>query len=857
MKRINDLGRHGVMALAMAGVLVGAASVCGAADAGGRSAPAYSQCGKYETPHPQARRIGYLSWNLGATGARGWAYGFSGHTNDSREIVIKSIEKGSPADGVLRRYDVITGANGKPFTSDARKAIGWALTEAEKPANKGQLRLTRWRDGQTAEVTVQLSLTGEYSATSPFDCPKSEKILAGAAAYLAEHMPVEGFSSGGDDAVGGVLNALALLGTGEVRYLDAVRRTAYRMGPPDLVLDDVPNMKCWPYAYANLLLAEYYLATGDAHVLKAMKIYSKRLCDGQGMPGAWGHGLANNRTIIGYGALNQAGLVCFMSLSLATECGLRVDKAVLARATMFFGKYAGVGGIPYGDHPPAVNGNAANGKNALAAVAFDLIDRKPIADWFSHMVCSSDEERELGHTGNFFSFVWGGPGAVRAGREAFAIFMRKQQWYYDMFRRWDGSLLAQPWPQTREGDLGMTCYVTNGPVWCTGGYALTYALPRKQIRILGAPKSVFGRTPEALAGAMKLYKQKQYALCRGAALQAALASTDANVIAAAKQLDRAAERTLESIELTLADIRAALAAGDLYQVHCRIAGVEPILPAGDNRLAAAKAVLAKPGNAELLAIGRTYHTLARKVVRAEPRAFMRFGPAIVIDAESRKAMQAIADDAHAGVYATLAAKQLADLPGERPESWATLVVSEHRAEERRRAIEANVAWQRPNRADMTAAEKAICRYYPLGKPLATAPKGTRAGGAAPAGWHKANFNDTAWATSPGPVGSLEAFKGKWHTAEGLFRVTFNVADPSRYRRLRVDGLILKTGHLYLNGEKILAVGEGNAMSPSEFRSYELKDTATELLRKGPNVLAVKVTGGKESGFDIALDALLK
>ena len=65
------------------------------------------------------------------------------------------------------------------------------------------------------------------------------------------------------------------------------------------------------------------------------------LCDGQGMPGAWGHSAADNRTIIGYGALNQVGLVCFMSLTLAKECGLAVDEAVLKRSTLFFGKYAG------------------------------------------------------------------------------------------------------------------------------------------------------------------------------------------------------------------------------------------------------------------------------------------------------------------------------------------------------------------------------------------------------------------------------------------------------------------------------------------------------------------------------------
>jgi len=487
MTLINSQSHRTVLiAMVAVGVLLGVA-----ASRADDEVPMYSKVGKYQTPHPQNRRIGYLSWNLGATGARGWFYGFSNHTDDSREIVIKSVEKGSPADGILKRYDVITGVDGKAFTSDARKTFGQALTEAERPVNKGVLKLTRWRDGQNAEVTIELPLTGEYAPTAPFDCPKSEKILSAAASYLADHMPVEGF----EPNVGGALDALLLLATGEARYLDHVRRTAYRFAPKDLKLAKPPAMKNWPYSYGLLLLAEYHLATGDTGVLPAMKLYARRLCDGQGMPGAWGHSAADNRTIIGYGALNQVGLVCYMSLTLAKECGLAVDEAVLKRSTLFFGKYASVGGIPYGDHPPTINTNAANGKNALAAVAFGVLGQKRMAGWFSHLVASSAPERELGHTGNFFSYTWGGPGAAFAGPKALSAFLKPQRWYYDMFRRWDGSLLPQSLPHTREGDLCFSSYIASGPVWNTGGYALTYAIPRRRIRILGAPGRGLASTP--------------------------------------------------------------------------------------------------------------------------------------------------------------------------------------------------------------------------------------------------------------------------------------------------------------------------------------------------------------------------
>ena len=42
-----------------------------------------------------------------------------GHTTDARQILITDVAKGSPADGVLAKGDVVLGVGGKPFADDA------------------------------------------------------------------------------------------------------------------------------------------------------------------------------------------------------------------------------------------------------------------------------------------------------------------------------------------------------------------------------------------------------------------------------------------------------------------------------------------------------------------------------------------------------------------------------------------------------------------------------------------------------------------------------------------------------------------------------------------------------------------
>ena len=412
-------------------------------------------------------------WTLGPTGARGWIWGWNLETTDARQILITKVEKASPADGVLEVDDVILGVNGKPFDSDARKAFGRAITEAEEAENKGILKLIRWRKGAQEEVSVRLKVMGSYSDTAPFDCPKSQIILEQGCRYLADHGP-------GDGIVGEV-NAMALLASGRPEFLDKVKALARKVGPPNLNLRMSAGMAGWEWGYANLFLTEYYLATGDEYVLPAIREYSTMIARGQSAVGTWGHGMSlpsYKGALGGYGAINQAGLGCWLSMVLAQKCGIKDVEMQTAvdKSHDFFRFYIGKGSIPYGDHPPFWDLHDNNGKNSFAAVAFDLLGDQVGTRFYSRMAAASYDEREYGHTGNFFSYLWGPLGVARAGREAVAAYLKEQRWYYDLARRWDGSFVYQ-------GGAGASDSYTDWDM--TGVFVLAYALPLQKLHITG------------------------------------------------------------------------------------------------------------------------------------------------------------------------------------------------------------------------------------------------------------------------------------------------------------------------------------------------------------------------------------
>jgi hypothetical protein len=420
-------------------------------------------------------------WNLGATGARGWIFSSKMVTSEARQIYITKVDARSPAAKVLKVGDVILGVSGKPFSYDPRTEFGKALTIAESNAGKGNLSLICWRQGKQKQLVVKLPVLGTYSATAPYDCPKSSRILKQGCAALAKRMKEDNY--GKQSPVTRSLNALALLASGESKYRTLVKKEAQWASNYS-----ADGMASWYYGYVIMLLSEYHMATGDKSVMPGLKRLTLEASNGQSRVGSWGHKFAgDDGRLLGYGMMNAPGVPLTTSLVLARKAGVKAPEVDLAieRSLNLLRFYAGKGSIPYGDHHPWIQNHDDNGKNGMTAVLFSLLGETKTAEYFSRMsLACHGNERDTGHTGNFWNMTWAIPGVVQSGPHATGAWMDEfGSWYYDLVRRWDGNLPHQGPPQMRKDSTGN---------WdATGAYLLAYAMPLKKIFLTGKnPSSV-------------------------------------------------------------------------------------------------------------------------------------------------------------------------------------------------------------------------------------------------------------------------------------------------------------------------------------------------------------------------------
>ena len=441
------------------------------------------------------------TYNLGATGMRGWIhtrpdnYLDSEHgrtTLHSRQILVTHVGKKSPADGVMQVDDVILGAGGKTFSDDARRSIASAIQEAETETRGGILQLTRWRAGKTEEVKLKLRVMGTYGATAPYDCPKSKRIFEEACKVL-EKEPL-------DESWNGAVSGLALLATGEQKYLSKVKDLARRMGSKKLHLDKPENqqgMVTWDWGYKGIFLCEYYFITKDKEVMPAIREYTIALAKGQSMYGTFGHGVIpptpkdQFRSVPPYGPVNSAGLPANIAIVMGRNCGVKdpeVDAAI-ERASRFFGYFVDKGIIPYGEHTPGDGCHEHNGKTSMAAMLFAVQWNHPVETRFFAKMCTAGyKNREIGHTGQGFSYLWGALGAATGGPAAAAAFFKEASAHFDLVRRCDGSFTydggEQYGPGKTDDDTyyGKSSYSGLSP---NASYVLTYALPLKKLLITG------------------------------------------------------------------------------------------------------------------------------------------------------------------------------------------------------------------------------------------------------------------------------------------------------------------------------------------------------------------------------------
>jgi len=397
---------------------------------------------------------------------------------------IKNVEEGSPAaaTGKLKKGQLIDSINGRVLKEmDPRQILGDIIAKAEATDGVVKFVIRDKKDAPPAKVVVKIPVLGPYSETWPLGCAKSDRIVREMAGYLART---------GANGMG--LGALFLLSTGDKKDLDVVRGWMKKIAKKNAGKTRAGGYP-WHVGYNGISLCEYYLRTGDKSILPTIKAYANQ-ARATIYNGSWGQKGAANYNYMAGGHMNAAGVHCVTFLLLAKECGVDVDEFTMQSSLKHFYRYAGHGAVSYGDGVPeptyvdnGKNGGLAfamaaaasltpEGEDSLYAKARDAsaITSFYSTSWMLH-----------GHTGGGIGEIWRGPAMgllYNKSPNRYREFMDSRAWFLDISRRFDGSF----------GIVGGGRYDTPNS-WAIG-MALNYTVPRKKLRIYGAPKTRLSRT---------------------------------------------------------------------------------------------------------------------------------------------------------------------------------------------------------------------------------------------------------------------------------------------------------------------------------------------------------------------------
>ncbi len=781
---------------------------------------------------------------LGPTGMNGWILG--------EMLMVREVENGSPADGIVLANDMLLAINGKALGTDPLRTLGEQVEVSEQT---GKMTIKLVRVGKETTVTIPIRKLGAFSPTAPYNCAKSRAILLDTCEFLARSQNTDG-TFDGRMYVGYALNGLTWLASGEPKYLENARRLAYsyakRFDPNEY------GTVGWGWGHMGIFLAEYYFRTGDRVVLPLCAQIAETITRAQAPCGSWGHGPHPGKGYVQGGILNCAGASCWNALILFKEAGVPVNEHALARATHFFSRFADNGTVPYGDHRPEFAGTG-NGKVAQTGVGFALLGDKAKAEGFGRHVTDGYRWRHKGHTGGMMGFVWGNIAGIHNPHAPDYLRMAKHwQWMLNASRRWNGGFLA---PESVIGPI----YTHRGTLLSTGGSAQVYAVPAQALRIHGAPRSVFASRvpPTELAAPMGNVKTQvamdapgmTEEIAKGLALYHAmkfdeLRRTVKPTCRLSKQLLAAATAKEEDIALSLARAKAAVAG----------TRPDPMLARAIVRDLSRYCGVPEP-RVEKMRVALTADKYA--LVNAAAPIYERYKWLTYTYPKARAAFEKLAADDEAGIYQLLARRELST-PADAAnwsfyceELWS-LFSDDWRHDERAEAAMLRISglkggnWPRgvsygqlleagvishdfskwtalsPRCDDENAKAKPTWRVLAATDETAT-----------PTGWAKADFDDSKWITGAGPIGgkpgeSLVLPRG---TKRQYVRIAFNAATTDLNEFKLVLSVWTREGVVaLLNGTPVA----WSMASPGNYpAAIDLHPDTAKLLKPGRNVLAIR------------------
>ena len=404
---------------------------------------------------------------------------------------IGNVEKGSPAEatGRLKVGQLIESINGRKLADiDPRIQLGDIITAAEASDGAVRLMVKDAPDAAAHEVVVKIPVLGSYSKTWPLNCPKSDKIVRGMADYLAKPDANKGIAG---------IGMLFLLSTGEDRDLAPVKVWVQELAEKNAKGSPWHAGYAWYLGYGGIPLCEYYLRTGDPAALPVIQDAVNAAAKAEYLDGWAGRGGVPG-VDYGNGHLNAGGTAVVTFLMLAKECGANVNESLLQRTLRHFFRYAGRGNNPYGDDRPECgfvdNGKSGNLAFAMAAAASLTPEGEKSIYAAARDVCAmtafyTTTNMLHGHTGGGIGEGWRSPamGLLHEKKPLqYREFMDNRRWHYELSRRYTGAFGILGGDESPKG--GYYDSELFG-----AAYALTYTVPRKTLRITGAPLSKFAK----------------------------------------------------------------------------------------------------------------------------------------------------------------------------------------------------------------------------------------------------------------------------------------------------------------------------------------------------------------------------
>ena len=423
---------------------------------------------------PDAAVPGWF-YNLGLTGLRARLI-----AEEPKTLLVKYVFPGTPASGLVEVGDRIVGAGEEMFREGHRNGYGEDFFGGHGPISEfareleacqgtdrdGKLTLTLRRGQEIRKVVLDVGRKyGAYSATYPGPCAKSDKILAELLAYLADRQDEAG-SFG--DPVHNTFAPLALLASGDPKYLPALRRNARFHARVTRATD--LSLINWSYMSAAIVLSEYHLATREAWVLPELqKIHdlirkSQYLDMSQIDPrskeshpddfpkgprdshGGWGHNLGFE----GYGPIAMLTGQGALAYSLMQRCGIAIDRKNHEAAYEFLKKGTGKNGyVWYGDKiGGGPDGWADMGRTGASGIANFLAPYDDPA----YRARAMSHARVIGEHPQSFPDTHGSPAmgmayaalAANVDPASFRKLMDANRWWFTMAHCSDGSFYYQP-----------------------------------------------------------------------------------------------------------------------------------------------------------------------------------------------------------------------------------------------------------------------------------------------------------------------------------------------------------------------------------------------------------------------------